>query len=81
MSSLVFSLVVLYCDVRTRLKMRAVDRDIQVSFHDCVLQDAPDYIPARRLFRRWNTNRRKPRVHRNSWSRGRRDPERIIFVC
>lgn len=81
MSSLVLSLVALYCDVRTRLRLCAVERNMHVSLHDCVLRDARDYIPARRLFRRWKTNRRTPRVYRNSWSRGRRDPERMIFVC
>ena len=81
MTSLVLSWVALYCDVRTRLRLRAVERNIQVSLHDCVLRDARDYIPTRRLFRRWKTNRRTPRAYRNSWARGRRDPERMIFVC
>ena len=81
MASLVLSLVALHCDVRTRLRMRAIERGIDVPLHDCVLRDAPDYIPARRLFQRWRTNRRTPRVYRNSWSRNRRDPERMIFVC
>ena len=73
--------MVLYCDVRTRLELRAAERNIEVCLYDCVLQDAVDYIPARRLFQRWTTNERKPRVHRNSWPRGRRDPERLIFMC
>jgi len=38
MSSLVLTLVALYCDVPTRLRMRVVERHAQVSLHECVLQ-------------------------------------------
>lgn len=80
MYSLVLTLVSCYCDVPTRLRLCAVERNPQVSLGECVLKRAVDFVPTRRLFRRWKKTRRLPRTYRNSWSRGRRDPERIIFV-
>ena len=33
-----------------------------------ILNRAFDFVPARRLFRRWRMFKRRPRLYRNSWA-------------
>lgn len=79
--SLVLSLVAHHCDVPTRCTLSAVERNAQVAFEECILSRPSDYLLARRVFRHWLHCKRVSRIYRNSWSRRRRDPERMVFVC